>query len=249
MAEPSTDTASRTATSVFLFTDLVDSTAWKGRLGDEAYTADILRPHNALFRAKLAEAAGAVERAFTGDGFFATFASSSDAVRCALDFHAMLAAFPWSAAVLSHSGPKTRIGIHLGEAVFYDANPEQVTGQAVDLAARVMSLAAGGQTLVTAPVDRDARRNLRDVPGLAWRNHGQYRFKGDDQPLDICEAGIEGAAPLTPPPASDKVWPVIVDPDADTRGWRPAPGLEIPRRDGWFLENAIGGGGRRRSRT
>jgi serine/threonine protein kinase/class 3 adenylate cyclase len=231
---------------VFLFTDLVDSTGWKQSIGDVGYAQGILQPHNDLFRKLLLEFEGAIERNFTGDGFLATFDAPSAAVTFAIRFHEALQSHVWSAEVLAtNRRPETRIGIHLGEAIPYaDADPrrKQITGQAVDLAARIMGLAGGGQTLLTRHAFDSARQNVRDDL-LSWLAHGQYRCKGSDVPLEVCEVGVPGRAPLAPPPASEKAKRVEVDAEADTGSWRPAVGLPIPRREGWTIEKKIGEGG------
>ena len=64
---------------VCLFTDLVDSTAWKKLLLDRGYANELRIPHDKLFRDLLREFPGAVERDNAGDGFLATFKTSSDA--------------------------------------------------------------------------------------------------------------------------------------------------------------------------
>jgi class 3 adenylate cyclase len=128
---------------VFLLTDLTDSTRWKQLLGDHIYAQNLLQPHNDLFRKLLSEFPRAVERNFTGDAFLITFSSPSAAVQFALWFHEAPATRDRSEAVTRTSRrPETRIGIHLGEAIAYaDADPDiqQITGQAVDLAARLAS--------------------------------------------------------------------------------------------------------------
>ena len=237
--------ATNSATKVFLFTDLVDSTAWKKILGDRDYAVELRQPHDRLFRELLASFPGAVERDNAGDGFLATFANPSDAVQFSLKFHHTLKTFNWGQSV--RKAPKlpfTRIGIHLGEVVEYsDQAGMKVAGQAVDLAARVMSLGLGGQTLLTRHAFDSARQNVRDE-SLSWPAHGRYRLKGNENdPLEIYEVGVVGESPLTPPPDSDKAKRVILDPDDDTGSWRPAAGLAIPRRDGWVIESKLGEGG------
>ena len=231
---------------VFLFTDLVDSTGWKQSLGDAAYANDILQPHNDLCRRLLSEFPDANERNFTGDGFLVTFPSPSAAVQFGLRFHERLREYLWSDEVTRKGhAPETRIGIHLGEAIAYadaDPNTKQVTGQAVDLAARIMGLAAGKQTLVTRHAFDSARQYVRDE-GLSWLAHGQYRCKGSDDPLEVCEVGVPGRAPLAPPADSDKAKRVKIEAEDDTGSWRPAVGLPIPRRDGWIIEKKLGEGG------
>ena len=57
---PAPDVTSRLM--VFLFTDLVDSTGMKERLGDRNYVRLVLQPHNAIFRELLASFPGGQER-------------------------------------------------------------------------------------------------------------------------------------------------------------------------------------------
>ena len=74
---------------------------------------------------------------------------------------------------------------------FKDVAGLKIAGQAVDLAARVMSLGKGGYTLVTRHAFDSSRQHLARNPvdpavPLAWVAHGRYRFKGnDDDPLEI----------------------------------------------------------------
>ena len=124
-------------TVTFLFTDIEDST----RLWDEAPTdmADALRVHDAIVR-------GAIERhggyvfATGGDGFCAAFSTAADAAAAAIESQRAAARRrpPSSFAV--------RMGLHTGEAIERDRN---YFGTEVNRAARLMSLAHGGQVLVS----------------------------------------------------------------------------------------------------
>lgn len=78
-----------------------------------------------------------------GDGIFALFESTVDAVRCALRIQARLAESPKLHAV------KLRIGVHLGEVLFQDDLP---CGEALVIASRLESLAEPGGILVSASV-------------------------------------------------------------------------------------------------
>ena len=78
-----------------------------------------------------------------GDGIFALFESTVDAVRCALRVQARLAEAPKLYAL------KLRIGVHLGEVLFQDELPY---GEALVIAARLESLAEPGGILVSASV-------------------------------------------------------------------------------------------------
>ena len=126
-----------------MFTDLVDSSALKVRLGDHAYARKVAMPHNAIFREILASIAGAEENNYTGDGFLATFQRTSDAVNAALHFQHAMRSYPWQA-----EGIRTRVAIHIGEAMLIEgaaAGKMDITGHAADMCARVMGMAQGGQ--------------------------------------------------------------------------------------------------------
>src|ERR1700730_5276220 len=100
---------------VLMFTDLVDSTALKTKLGDLAYATKILRPHNFIFREILASIPCANENNYLGDGFLATFPRVSDAVNAALRFQHALHTYPWDVRPA-----RARIGIHVGETLLLE---------------------------------------------------------------------------------------------------------------------------------
>jgi len=78
-----------------------------------------------------------------GDGIFALFESTVDAVRCALCIQSRLSQCPKLYAL------KLRIGVHLGEVLFQDELPY---GEALVIASRLESLAEPGGILVSASV-------------------------------------------------------------------------------------------------
>ncbi len=291
---PTADASSRLM--VFMFTDLVDSSALARQLGDADYVRCVLEPHNAIFRHVLAQFPEAREVKHTGDGFLATFASSSDAANCALRFHHALHAATWQRVE-----PQTRIGIHFGEAIDFagpDAGRTDLAGDVLNMAARVMSLAAGRQTLLTRAAFDSARQSGRvcaplecggstplllaaaqppsvlaqtanattdpgaptnqggsatnessdesphsKTPGLQWLAHGRYVFKGNDEPMEVFEVGVNGFAPLAAPADSEKAKRADSLEEQQMRGWRPALDQPIPRRPGWRLAEKLGEGG------
>ncbi len=238
---------------VFMFTDLVDSTALARQLGDADYVRCVLEPHNRLFRRLLAEFSGAKEVKHTGDGFMATFASASDAVECGLRLHHAMQGAAWERVA-----PRTRVGIHLGEAIEFagaSAEKRDLAGDAANMTARVMSLAGPGQTLMTRVAFDSARQSGR-VRGdwldaddhiaqaqIEWLNHGRYRLKGVDEPIEVCEVGQSGVAPLRAPADSEKACRVVSDEEKELLGWRPSPKRTIPHRADWLLEKPLGSGG------
>jgi WD40 repeat protein/class 3 adenylate cyclase len=252
---------------VLMFTDLVGSVKLKAELGLSVY-AKLLARHDALFRSIVAATPGAEVRQDTGDGFYAAFATPSDAVFAGLRFQLGLRAGAWDPKPLG-----VRVGIHLGQMEQVSpADAEGYTklvGLGADLAARVMSLALPGQVLMTRGVFDDARLYVRSVPtgapgdpvaapgpvvaGAAaatrpdappqWLAHGRYRLAGQDEPVDVYEAGVAGVSPLVPPPDSEKAKRFLAPDEELTLGWRPAAGRDIPGRPGWHVDRKLGEGG------
>ena len=237
--------------SVILFTDIVGSVGLKNKFGTEAYSRLLARQRE-LFQESLRIATGGNIAQHTGDGFLAEFQTSSQAVNAALAFQYLLSVEPWGAQPL-----RVRVGIHQGEVLVeetHDPGQKQLVGLAVDLAARVMGLALGGQILLTRSVFDDARQYIRKHPEVAdgsssrpirWVAHGRYVFKGmaEDESLEVCEVGAEGVAPLVTPPDGEKAKRAVAADEEETLGWRPAVGLEVPGRAGWVVERKLGDGG------
>ncbi|EIM24614.1 adenylate/guanylate cyclase domain-containing protein [Microvirga lotononidis] len=109
---------------------------------DETNTLDALWATRRIAREELA-AHGGWLFGMPGDGIFALFESAVDAVRCALETQARLAAMTKFDAV------RMRIGIHLGDVLFHDDLP---FGETLVIAARLESLADPGGILVSAAV-------------------------------------------------------------------------------------------------
>src|SRR3954464_8011638 len=185
VAPPQNELAAKLATpatrlAVLLFTDIVGSTQLKSTLGTAVYTR-LLQRHNELFDAGLRECAGAQSIKHTGDGYFASFPTASDAVRFALMFQARMGLEPWEPRPL-----KTRVGIHIGEVALVDmAGRADVIGFSAAGAARLMWRAGGGQILLPLQAFNDARQFvnhapevLKNAPPLRWIAHGPYLFKG-----------------------------------------------------------------------
>jgi class 3 adenylate cyclase len=147
-----------------VFTDIVASTAHTAEIGDREWR-ELLETHNTVVRGQLAKFRGR-EVNTTGDGFLATFDGPARAVRCARAI----------TEEVKSLGLNLRSGIHTGEC---ERVGEDVTGIAVDIAARIASLADAGQTLVSSTVkdlvvgsglefDAQDPRELKGVPG-AWQ--------------------------------------------------------------------------------
>ena len=176
-----------------LFTDVVDSTLVGERLGD-ARAAALWTEHDRRARDLLARHHGL--EIGRSDGLFVVFDAAADAARFALGYHAALAELALAA----------RVGIHMGPVTLRENTPEhmglgatrfEVDSLATPVAARLMSVASGGQTLMSATV----RAALGDAVQQEARieRHGHYRLKGVEEPVEVFELGARGQAPFAPP--------------------------------------------------
>ncbi len=184
-----------------LLTDLVDSTQLAESIGDAA-AAELNAAHDRVARDLLRQYKG--REIDKTDGMLMLFEAASDAAAYAVAYHAAVRAMPVPL--------KARAGLHVGpvilransaEDVVHGAKPLEVEGIAKPVAARIMSLALGGQTLLSA----EARAALGKTP-LRVQSHGHWRIKGIGEPVELFELGDEHA-PFMPPPDSAKVYRVV----------------------------------------
>ena len=197
-----------------LLTDVVDSTKLSEAIGDRAM-AEVWAAHDRAARDLLPQWRG--REIDKTDGMLLMFDTAADAVSYALHYHGALASMPMPL--------KARAGLHVGPVILRENNAEdvargakplEVDGLAKPTAARVMSLARGGQTLLT-PEARDA---LGDI-GLATLSHGHWMIKGVSTPVELFEVGADPSL-FAAPPDSDKVYRVVES------GGRWLPVKEIP---------------------
>ena len=213
-----------------LFTDLIDSTQFVERAGDAA-AAQMWADHDRHARHLLAEFRGReIDRS---DGFFLLFDDASAAAGFALAYHASIAALAVSA----------RVGLHVGTVTLREndpadvargAKPLEVEGLAKLFAARIMALARGGQTLLSAA----ARVALGDTmpAGTQIDSHGHYRLKGIAEPVEVFELGGQASA-FAPPADVDKAYRVVRSGDL----WRPLREVRhnlAPERDAFIGRSA-----------
>lgn len=184
-----------------LLTDVVDSTKLSESLGDEAM-AGLWAAHDRVARDLLPSYGG--REIDKTDGMLLLFAAAADAVGYALAYHRALAALPVPL--------KARAGLHVGPVILREnsegditrgAKPLEVDGLAKPTAARVMSLAQGGQTLLTS----EARQAL-GATNWQVRSHGHWVMKGISEPVELIEVG-ETDASFAAPPESDKGYLVV----------------------------------------
>lgn len=141
-----------------LFTDLVGSTERGAALGDRAWR-DLLTRHHADVRRELGRYRG-LEVDSAGDGFFCRFDGPARAMACAR-------AIIDGAKALDLD---VRAGIHTGECELVD---EKIAGIAVVTGARISSLAAPGEVLVSSTV-----KDLVAGSGFAFDDRSEHELKG-----------------------------------------------------------------------
>jgi pimeloyl-ACP methyl ester carboxylesterase/class 3 adenylate cyclase len=141
-----------------LFTDIVGSTELAGRLGDRTWR-DLLQRFHGLCRAQI-EAFRGREIDTAGDGYFATFDGPARAMRCAAGMVRELQAI----------GIHIRAGLHTGEV---EAIGDKVSGMAVHIGARVMSLAGSGEVWVSGTA-----KDLVAGSGIQFEACGAHALKG-----------------------------------------------------------------------
>jgi len=171
-------------TRALLLTDVVDSTRLAAKLGEVA-TDEVWAAHDRAARSLLPAWRG--REIDKTDGMLLLFEAVSDAVGYALAYQHELSTLPMPL--------QARAGVHVGPVVLRENRAEdvargakavEVEGVAKPIAARVMSLALGGQILLSG----QARRALGEGQ---WqlRSHGHWMLKGLDDPVELFEVGLD----------------------------------------------------------
>ncbi len=152
--------------AAIMFTDIVGYTALMAQ--SEERGLRVREKHRALVRPLVEKYQGEwVER--TGDETLSAFPSALDAVNCALAAQTELEGDP---------DLQLRIGIHHGDVTFDAAG---VSGDGVNVAARVRPLAKPGDICITG----DVHHSVRGRPGLAFEALGEQAFKNVDHPVAV----------------------------------------------------------------
>lgn len=153
--------------TAILFTDLVGSTRRAVTAGDAGWRA-LLDRHDEISRAAVTRRGGEVVKT-TGDGILALLPSATAAVDAARALRSALAG----------DDLEVRSGIHVGEV---DRRGDDVSGIAVNTAARIMARAGAGQILASALVTQ--------VGGVAPETVlGPTALAGIDAPVEVHVVG------------------------------------------------------------
>ena len=162
-------------TVTILFTDIEGSTDL-GRVEGDEVARRILRAHDEVVRAQIAEHKGRAVKAL-GDGFMAAFTSARAAIACAVGIQQALD--KRSRAEADGSVP-VRIGLNSGEVIHEDGD---LFGSAVSAAARITAQAKGQQILASEIV----KALVGTLPGITFRAADLAKLKGFEDDWQLYE--------------------------------------------------------------
>ena len=159
----------------FLFTDVEGSTKlWEER---PDLMRSALEAHDEILRGRIAGEQGVVFST-AGDAFAAAFQSPDDAISAAAAAQRGLDGHDWP----DDLALRVRMGVHTGPAQQRD---NDYFGPTLNRAARLMSAAHGGQTVVSS-----ATRSL--VDGVPLVDLGEHRLKDLSEPERVWQLIIDG---------------------------------------------------------
>lgn len=161
------------ADRTILFADICNSTGITEAVGDAES-----RRHFSTILTRLGEITsnlgGEVVKTI-GDEIMCSFEKPDDALSAAVDMQRALSTMPSVGGIPS----AVKIGVHSGPVIIEN---NDVFGDVVNVAARVISLAASEQVLTTG----DTLEQL-DVVGVPHRSLGNHQVRGRDTELHLCE--------------------------------------------------------------
>lgn len=184
--------------AILVIIDIVESTKFIETVGD-VKAAQAMRLYDRIFRGLLIKWSG-VEIDKT-DGALLIFETMREALQYVTEYHKL---------VEHHLGLKSRVGIHAGHVmmstnhahfVSRGAKPVEVEGVQKHIAARIMSLAGPGQTLLSKRAGEYAS-SVR--AGLMIRDIGRWRLKGVRDPIQIYVVSWDQSR-MKPPKETSKV--------------------------------------------
>ena len=155
-----------------LFTDIVGATTKAVELGDRQWR-ETLDAHHAVVREELRRFRGR-EIDTAGDGFLAAFDGPARAIHAATSIRERVKELDVS----------VRAGLHTGEC---EVIGPKLAGIAIHIGARVASLAAPGEVLVSSTV-----KDLVAGSGLRFRDRGVHELKGVPGTWHLYSVDLDG---------------------------------------------------------
>lgn len=146
-----------------MLSDIADADEAASRLGPERWE-QLVRDHHLLVERLVSKHGGQIVK-FERDGFLASFNSAHAGLHAALELQR---AFEGGG---DGAGLSVRVGVHSG---FVIANPDQLLGRNVVLAARIAGRAKGGEILVSSAL----KQYTEGDSSVRFEPRGEHHFKG-----------------------------------------------------------------------
>jgi class 3 adenylate cyclase len=148
-----------------MLSDIADAGDVAERLGSERWER-LLADHHVLVEQLVSHHDGTIVK-LERDGFLASFTSAQAGVHAAIELQRTFTGGDGA----GDQPLAIRVGVHSG---FVIANPEQLLGRNVVLAARIAAQAKAGEILVSS----NLKEYTQGDPTLRFEEHGEYHFKG-----------------------------------------------------------------------
>jgi class 3 adenylate cyclase len=181
---PRPEEAGKRTLAAIMFTDIVGYSAMTQR--DEPFAQEVLDDHNRVLRAIISKHSG-TEVNTMGDGSLVEFASALDAVRCAIEVQQTLFG-------LNDDRPlekrfQIRIGLHVGDVI---RRQNDVSGDAVNIAARIVALAEPGGIWLSENVAREVENKLQveNKPNVHLEKMGGRKLKNIQKPVKLYRVAL-----------------------------------------------------------
>lgn len=159
-----------------MFSDVVGYSS--SMAASEHAAMDILSRNRSLIR-EFVSAYGGTFRKEIGDGTFSSFPSAIEAVACAIEIQAAMAAQP---------DFRIRIGIHVGDVIEEDGD---VFGDGVNIASRLEPQAPPGGIYVSA----QEAELLRNKPFISFSSLGEHALKGVGASMPLFSVSADTSTP------------------------------------------------------
>jgi class 3 adenylate cyclase/pimeloyl-ACP methyl ester carboxylesterase len=166
--------------AAIMFTDIVGYTALMAE--SEERGLGVRERHRALTRPLVSRYHGELIEA-RGDESVSVFPTALDAVNCALAIEER---------IRDDRELSLHIGIHLGDLVLEEG---EVSGDGVNIAARICALSEGGGLCVSGEV----HRSIRNQPGIETTPLGEQKLKNVPEPVSVYSVAGAAAEPRSVP--------------------------------------------------
>ena len=187
-----------TGTVTFLFTDIEGSTPLWER--SPAAMRSALAEHYRSLEIAVESHGGSVVKTM-GDGIMAVFDAASDALAACVAAQRVLQQPTVEGAAVNASDVPTlplrvRMGLHTGEA---ETRGGDYFGSPLNVAARIMGVAHGGQVLLSSVTAEIVRGQL--PPGVSLKSVGACTLKGVSEPVHLEQLVAQDLRADFPPPS------------------------------------------------